>query len=142
MSVNFDLAFQAVVGVEGGYVNDPKDPGGETNYGLSKRANPDLDIKNLTFIQAKQRYLTRYWNPYSLDELEFGKALLYFDAAVNGGNPKRWFEMYGGYPLTDFVIAFQAEHNLYLSSLKDWETYKRGWSRRLVKMALLAMRIK
>ena len=41
---DFDRAFAAIVGVEGGYVNDPKDPGGETKFGLSHRANPDLDI--------------------------------------------------------------------------------------------------
>jgi len=137
---NFDRAFAVVVGIEGGYVNDPKDPGGETKFGLSKRANPDLDIKNLTLGIAQDRYRTRYWNAHNLDSLEYGKALLVFDVAVNGGNHERWFGMYGGYPLEQFVEAFQAERALYLASLPTWQTYGRGWSRRLIKIALEAMK--
>ena len=38
-----------------GYVNDPRDPGGETAFGLSKRANPDLDMARLTLDAAVQR---------------------------------------------------------------------------------------
>lgn len=131
---NFDRAFAVVVGVEGGYVNDPNDPGGETKFGLSKRANPDLDIKNLTIGMAQDRYRTRYWNPHNLDALEYGKALLVFDTAVNGGNHERWYGMYGGYPLIDFAQAFQAEHMLYLASLPGWINYGRGWSRRAFKI--------
>ena len=131
---NFDRAFAVIVGVEGGYVNDPNDPGGETKFGLSKRANPDLDIKNLTLGMAQDRYRTRYWNPYNLDSLEYGKALLVFDTAVNGGNHERWYSMYGGFPLIDFAQAYQAEHMLYLASLPGWINYGRGWSRRAFKI--------
>ena len=46
--MTFEEAVKSVLKHEGGYVNDPKDPGGETNFGISKRAFPDLDIKNLT----------------------------------------------------------------------------------------------
>jgi len=46
---------------EGGYVNNPNDPGGETNYGISKRAYPNLDIKNLTKDDAIQIYYTDYY---------------------------------------------------------------------------------
>ena len=48
MKTTFDEIISVVLHHEGGYVNDPKDPGGETNYGISKRAYPDVDIKNLT----------------------------------------------------------------------------------------------
>jgi hypothetical protein len=44
----FDEIIEVVLEHEGGYVNDPKDPGGETNYGIAKRSHPDVDIKNLT----------------------------------------------------------------------------------------------
>lgn len=44
------------------YTNDPNDRGGETKYGISKRANPDVDVKNLTEDQAKKIYEERYWN--------------------------------------------------------------------------------
>ena len=53
MKTTFDEIIDVVLHHEGGYVNDPKDPGGETNYGISKRAYPDVDIKNLTEDGAK-----------------------------------------------------------------------------------------
>lgn len=46
--------------VEGGYVNDPSDAGGETKYGISKRAHPELDIKNLTRAEAEQILINDY----------------------------------------------------------------------------------
>ena len=48
MLTNFDDIIEVVLHHEGGYVNDPKDPGGETNFGIAKRSHPDVDIKNLT----------------------------------------------------------------------------------------------
>ena len=83
---NFDRAFSVVVGEEGGYVNNPADPGGETKYGISKRQYPNIDIKNLSLQQARDIYQRDYWNTHDLDSLEYGKALLVFDTAVNGGN--------------------------------------------------------
>ena len=52
-----------------GYVNDPKDPGGETNYGISKRAYPDVDIKNLTEDGAKDIYKRDYWDKNKCEDL-------------------------------------------------------------------------
>ena len=52
----FDVYFEKVISHEGGYSNDAKDPGGETNFGISKRAYPQVDIKNLTRDAAKQIY--------------------------------------------------------------------------------------
>ena len=135
----FDRAFGIVVDVEGGYSFDPSDPGGETKYGISKRAYPNEDIKNLTLERAKFLYQRDYWNPHDLDSLEWGKALLVFDCAVNGGNHQRWYSMYGGYPLTDFIEAFQAEHFLYLASLPGFAHDGRGWSRRVVHIAIKAL---
>lgn len=50
--------------VEGGYVNDPNDPGGETKYGISKRSYPRVDIKNLTEDDARKIFIEDYFNPY------------------------------------------------------------------------------
>jgi lysozyme family protein len=61
---NFDCAFDYLMAFEGGYSNDPDDPGGETKYGISKRQYPDLDIKNLTIHQAKEIYWRDYWTKY------------------------------------------------------------------------------
>lgn len=80
----FDRAFALVVGEEGGYVNDPTDPGGETKYGISKRSNPDVDIKNLTLDGAKKIY-RGVWDNVRGDELPWPLAAYVFDAAVNQG---------------------------------------------------------
>lgn len=50
---DFDKAFEIVIGHEGGYVNNPKDPGGETKYGISKRTYPNEDIRGMTLERAK-----------------------------------------------------------------------------------------
>lgn len=70
---NFDKAITAVLNEEGGYVNDPDDPGGETKYGISKRYHPDVDIANLTIDKAKEIYRDEYWNPFGLDQIESPK---------------------------------------------------------------------
>ena len=56
MKITFDEIIEVVLHHEGGYVNDPKDPGGETNFGISKRAYPDVDMKTLTKEGAKDIY--------------------------------------------------------------------------------------
>jgi hypothetical protein len=50
----FDEAVKMVLKHEGGYVNHPSDPGGETNFGISKRAYPEVDIANLTEEEAAE----------------------------------------------------------------------------------------
>jgi hypothetical protein len=135
----FDAAFSIVVGIEGGYVCDPKDPGGETKYGISKRRYPNEDVANLTLDRAKTLYRRDYWQA-AWDALPWEQSLLMFDAAVNGGYPQRWHDLYKGYPPTDFIANFQAEHALYLASLPGWLHDGRGWMRRAFKIARLAER--
>ena len=54
--MTFETAIAFVLNEEGGYSNDPRDPGGETNFGISKRAHPQVDIKNLTLEEAESIY--------------------------------------------------------------------------------------
>lgn len=73
---------------EGGYVNDPDDPGGETNFGLSKRAYPELDIRNLTLEQAAAVYRLDYWKKPGINlvaEVAPLVAVRLFDLGVNCG---------------------------------------------------------
>jgi lysozyme family protein len=85
MKVNFEEIIEVVLEHEGGYVNDPKDPGGETKYGVSKRAYPNEDIKNLTEEGAKDIYRRDYWDKNRCAELPESLRHIYFDMCVNMG---------------------------------------------------------
>ncbi len=71
-----------------GYVNDPNDRGGETKFGVAKNANPDINVTTLTWDQAKNVYVKRYWFAGKCDQMQGRYAALHFDIAVNHG-PKR-----------------------------------------------------
>ena len=68
-----------------GYTNDPTDAGGETKFGISKRANPTVDILNLTWDDAKDIYYQKYWLAGSCDDLSGRVAVLHFDGCINHG---------------------------------------------------------
>lgn len=85
MTAAFLAALEFVLAREGGYSNDSKDPGGETSFGISKRAYPQVDIKALTKEQATQIYLSDYWTPCRCGELPEEMAIMVFDCAVNQG---------------------------------------------------------
>ena len=82
---DFEQAVALILKHEGGYVHDKNDPGGETNYGISKRAYPAEDIKALTPERAKALYRRDYWDAIRGPELPFPVALVVFDMAVNAG---------------------------------------------------------
>jgi len=81
--LDFNFCVDQVLKHEGGYVNDPRDPGGETNFGISKRAYPTLNIKALTKEQAIEVYRRDYWA--RIDKTFPELNLLVFDSAVNQG---------------------------------------------------------
>ena len=83
--MKFDDAVQIVLKHEGGYVNDKKDPGGETNMGISKRAYPHIDIKNLTKSDAKKIYYKDYWLKPKVSIIPDNLKYIYFDMCVNMG---------------------------------------------------------
>lgn len=82
---NFDECVKFVISLEGGYVNDPNDPGGETKYGIAKRYHSKEDIKNLTIERAKEIYKEEYWGPAGCDNLPNLYDLVVFDTAVQYG---------------------------------------------------------
>lgn len=132
----FEQAVERVLGAEGGYVNDPDDPGGETKYGISKRANPDVDIPSLTEDKARELYRERYWNAIKADQLPGPLREMAFDAAVNQGVPwtKAALRRVGG----DAEAFFQLRARRYASILKRDPTqakFQRGWEKRLEQYA-------
>jgi len=81
----FLRAVEFTLSHEGQYVNDPDDPGGETNWGISKRSYPQLDIKNLTRDGAIAIYHRDFWTPLRCDEMGAVIGGKVFDMAVNIG---------------------------------------------------------
>ncbi len=84
----FDFAFNHLMELESGYVNDKYDRGGRTKYGISQKAYPKLNIKKLTLEDAKAIYLRDYWKKANCHKLPPRLALAVFDAAVNHGVKK------------------------------------------------------
>ena len=85
MLITFNDIIEKVLEHEGGYVNDPNDLGGETNFGITKRFYPDVDIKNLTKEDAKQIYYKDYWKKNKCDKMPDQLKHIYFDMCVNMG---------------------------------------------------------
>ena len=85
MLKTFDEIIEQVLEHEGGYVDDPTDSGGETKYGISKKAYPDEDIKGLTVERAKELYKRDYWDRFKVDNLPDRIRHIYFDMCVNMG---------------------------------------------------------
>jgi len=88
MLMEFKDAIKIVLKHEGGYVNDPVDPGGETNMGISKKAYPFLDIKNLTIKQASDIYFKDYWLKGKVSKVPEELRMIYFDMVVNMGRSR------------------------------------------------------
>ena len=148
---NFIQVFERVLGHEGGYVNDPADPGGETKFGISKRSYPSVDIKNLTIEQAIVIYRNDFWNKIDGDQLPFSIAYQLFDFAVNSGTQTaiRYLQRaigvaddghWGPHSRTsmdeflstrgenDLIMRFIAERQLFQTRLKNWKDHGKGWA--------------
>lgn len=133
---SFDRCVEIILKLEGGYHTDPRDPGGETNYGISKRAHPHLDIAGLTVEQAKSIYKVDYWDAANCDLLFPNKLkLAYFDACVNQGrfNADRFLS--GIKNSSEVLGLFLARRALHYSKLDHFPTYGVGWLKRLFIIA-------
>jgi len=153
--MSFEQAVAMVLRHEGGYVNDPRDPGGETRFGISKRAYPDVDILRLTEDEAKVIYRRDYWDKLRPDELPQELAICLFDCAVNMGRDKavRLLQracgvaqdgVMGGNTiaaanrLPDSVVRFSAERIIAYTGIRGFDTFGKGWLRRTITTALEA----
>lgn len=154
--LDFDTAFERVLGSEGGYVNDPKDPGGETNWGISKRSYPGEDIKNLSQARAKEIYLRDFWMPLGAAAHPAVKFQA-FDFAVNSGisTALRKLQLAVGVAddghwgpvsaaalasrdLNDTLMRFAAFRLKFMNKLSNWDHNSRGWSERVANDLLYA----
>jgi len=127
---DFKEALNFVLKWEGGYSNDPNDPGGETKFGISKRSYPELDISKLTLEQAKEIYYQNYWLKAGCDTLPYPINICVFDTAVNMGR-RRAIEFLNTYnDWRDYLLK-----RLYTySKFKQAKLYFRGWANRTLDL--------
>lgn len=153
--MNFEACVEFVLNLEGGYVKNPKDPGGETNFGISKASYPHVDIKALTRDDAKAIYKRDYWDDLKLDEVPAAMRLTVFDCAVNQGKHFATATLQAILNLkVDGILgpktlaAIQAadqkilherfmlrRHEGYAKNPR-WMFFGAGWSKRLLEVAL------
>ena len=86
--MDFRESVKVILKHEGGYVNDPDDPGGETKMGISKKAYPHLNIKELTEQDVKDIYHRDYWLKAKVPQVPDELKLIYFDMVVNMGRSR------------------------------------------------------
>jgi lysozyme family protein len=133
MNSNFEQSLAFVLKWEGGYSFDPNDPGGETNFGISKKSHPDLDIKNLTLEQAKEIYKNEYWNKCRCNVFEWPYDIILFDTAVNLGVTKALiFLQENSTSWSDFLFARIGFYCKISPKTKD--RFLRGWINRVLDL--------
>jgi len=150
--MTFDLMFDRLIDHEGGYVNNPDDPGGETKWGISKRSYPNLIISKLTRNQAKDIYKKDFWERINADRLPDGVAFQLFDFAVNSGieTAVRYLQRalsvaddgHWG-PISqkaadntsesDMIMMLCAERLDFMTRLSNWSNAGKGWARRIAQ---------
>ncbi len=153
-NLTFRQIFDRLIGHEGGYVNDPQDPGGETNWGITKRtavANGYISaMKNMTREQAFNIYQKAFWQRYNCEKLTSSIAYQFFDAVVNhgSGNASRMLQraanvaddgIIGAISIqairsmaeSDLLMRFNAERLKFYTKLSHFPRYGKGWVNRV-----------
>ena len=155
--MNFDLAFDALLGHEGGYVDNPKDPGGATRWGITERvarANGYTgDMREFPVERAKQIARWEYWDAVQADQLPDALRYAVFDAAYNSGPVQavHWLQRALGVK-ADGVIGMQTRlaaqqctpdrvlarmlgmRLQFMTNLPTWDTFGKGWARRIAAL--------
>ena len=166
MQENYETCLEMILHHEGGYVNHPKDPGGETNLGVTKRVyedwGGDKDMRDLTVEDVAPIYKKNYWDRMKCDQIPNGLDLCCFDFGVNAGTGRsakylqtmigtvadggigpntlakldEYIEEHG---LEASIENFQNARQEYYESLSTFETFGRGWTRRVEETTASAL---
>lgn len=148
----FDKYIERILGHEGGYVNNPKDPGGETKWGISKRAYPNVDIKNLTREDAIAIYRKDHWVATQINLLPTGLSFQVLDAAINHGSKRaiQWLQqavgtmqdgvigpatlgnvkVWAGGDASRLILNYLSIRLQFYTDIGGWDTFGKGWARR------------
>ena len=149
---DFHRCIDRILAEEGGLSDHPADPGGLTNYGISQRAYPTLDIAALTLADAQALYRRDYWQPLHGDSLPPGLDLLMLDCGINQGvitaiqllqqalriqddgllGPKTLSAAAVAMP--EVLDSFAAERALRYEFNRNEAVFGRGWYRRLLRI--------
>jgi lysozyme family protein len=170
MQSNFETCLKLMLEHEGDYVDHPKDPGGRTNHGVTQRVweewvGHEVDEKQmraLTHEMVAPLYKRKYWDAVRADDLVDGVDYCVFDVAVNSG-PGRAIKFLqscvgvtadGGFgPATlaavkkseedpaRLIEMYCAKRLEFLQSLKTFETFGKGWSRRVQEVKDKALKM-
>ena len=165
---NFDDCLKLILHHEGGYVNHPKDPGGETNLGVTKRVYEEWggtkNMRDLTVEDVAPIYKKNYWDRVKADQIPEGLNLCVFDWAVNSGTGRAAKKLQGMigttvdggigpntlralklYCETEGVEAAISEYTKirqeFYESLSTFDTFGRGWTRRKQETELEAYKM-
>ena len=163
---NWIKSLEAILHHEGGYVNHPKDPGGETNLGVTKRVYEDFggtkDMKDLTREDVEPIYKKNYWDRVKGDHLPAGLDLCVFDFGVNAGTGRaakylqtligtvadggigpNTLKALDSYIQTNGVEntikSYQADRQKFYEGLDTFATFGRGWTRRVEETTEMAL---
>ena len=170
MKDNFDTCLALMLAHEGGYVHHEKDPGGRTNLGVTQRVweewlgrtVSEKEMRALTPSMVKPLYKRKYWDACRADDLVPGVDYVVFDCAVNSGVGRAIKLLQtcvgatpdGGYGSITAALVKEAESDpqrlveLYcakrldfLQSLKTFEIFGKGWSRRVAEVKDAALKM-
>jgi len=153
MKENFDHCLEMLLEHEGGYVNHPSDPGGETNLGVTKRVWEDWggtkDMKELTPEDVAPLYKKLYWDKIKGDELPSGVDWCVFDWGVNSGTSRsakalqrivgarddghigpKTMELVMEADVHEIINKMYEERQEFYEKLKTFDTFGKGWTRR------------
>lgn len=153
--MTFDTAFDRLMGHEGGYVNHPNDPGGETMWGVTiavaRASGYSGPMRDLPRDTAKAIYRAQYWDKVQADRMPFPVAFQVFDAAVNHGTDRaakllqraagvtddgvigpKTLAAVAAVPAAALLMLFNAEREQFYTNLPTWPSFGKGWSRRVV----------
>jgi len=153
---NFKECLELVLKSEGGWVNNPNDPGGETNLGVTKRVweeyvgHPVESLKNLTKEDVAPLYEQKYWRPTYCEVLPRGLSLLIFSMGINAGSGRgvkllqscigcvadgvigpRTMELIKSANVADLIQKYSDARRDYYKSLKTFPIFGRGWLSRV-----------
>ena len=150
--MNFNKAIQILLDHEGGYSNNPYDPGGETNYGVTKRVAENYgytgSMRDIPLSVVKDIYRSLYWTPCQCSSLPESVRFDVFDGAVNSGVKRsvKWLQKSCGATVDGIVgmetirlansssglkARYNGERLAFLTELGHWDDFGRGWARRV-----------